>query len=79
VGLVELGASRYDDWNDRIRQSGANLVWDIELAYADTFPKCSDVLDSAAATGYRLLVGSGDTWNWDVWETPEYEVVYRPA
>ncbi|NNE43634.1 MAG: hypothetical protein HKN12_05460, partial [Gemmatimonadetes bacterium] len=37
VGLVDAGQWRYpDDWNDRIRQTGANIVWDIESAYADT-------------------------------------------
>jgi hypothetical protein len=74
VGLLELGPTRYEDWNDRIRRSGANLVWDIELAYADTMPGCGAVLDSALATGYRLMLGSGDTWNWDDIFTPELEV-----
>ena len=74
VGLVELGSTRYPDWNERIRQSGANLIWDIELAYADTMPTCSAILDSAQAAGYRLMIGSGDTWNWDDHATPELEV-----
>ena len=74
IGLVELGTYLYEDWNDRIRRVGANLVWDIEIAYSDTTPSCSAVLDSAAVTGYYLLLGSGDTWNWDNLGTPEYEV-----
>ena len=49
VGLVELGTYRYADWNDRIRRSGANVIWDIEIAYADTMPTCEAVVDSAAA------------------------------
>lgn len=74
LGLVELGAAQYPDWNDRIRSSRANVVWDVEFAYADTFPKCSAVIDSAQSTGYALLVGSGDTWNWDNPQTPQFEV-----
>jgi hypothetical protein len=74
IGLVELGTYLYEDWNDRIRRSGANLVWDIEIAYSDTAPSCGAVLDSATATGYYLLLGSGDTWNWDDINTPELEV-----
>src|SRR5262245_16624548 len=65
LGLVELGTYKYPDWNNRIRQSKANMVWDIEIAYSDTMPSCSAVVDSAEATGYYLLLGSGDTWNWD--------------
>jgi hypothetical protein len=75
VGLVDVGYWRYaTDWNDRIRQTQANLVWDIGSAYADTIPTCGALVDSAAATGYKLLVGSGDTWNWDDLTTPEFEV-----
>ena len=40
IGLVELGTYAYEDWNDRIRRVGANLVWDIEIAYSDTTPTC---------------------------------------
>jgi len=75
VGLVDIGYWHYpDDWNDRIRESGANVVWDIEAAYADTVPMCLDLLDSALVTGYKLILGSGDTWNWDSLGTPELEV-----
>jgi hypothetical protein len=75
VGLVDIGHWRYPtDWNDRIRQTKANLVWDVDAAYADTIPSCQAVVDSAAATGYRLIVGSGDTWNWDDLSTPQLEV-----
>lgn len=74
LGLVELGTYKYPDWNDRIRRSKANVVWDIEIAYADTMPLCSTVIDSAEATGYYLILGSGDTWNWDNLDTPQYEV-----
>jgi hypothetical protein len=74
IGLVELGADRYPDWNDRIRRSKANIVWDIELAYKNAAPTCSAILDSAETTGYALLLGSGDTWNWDDPDTPEWEV-----
>ena len=45
VGLVELGSYVYEDWNELIRESGANLVWDIELAYADTSPSCGAIMD----------------------------------
>jgi hypothetical protein len=75
VGLVDIGYWRYPtDWNDRIRQSKANLVWDVDAAYADTIPSCAALVDSAVATGYKLLVGSGDTWNWDDLTTPQLEV-----
>ena len=77
LGLVELGTYKYPDWNDRIRKSKANMVWDIEIAYADTMPKCSAVVDSAEATGYYLILGSGDTWNWDNPNTPQLEVDQR--
>ena len=82
LGLVELGTYKYPDWNDRIRKSKANMVWDIEISYADTIPACSAVMDSAAATGYYLILGSGDTWNWDNPNTPQYEVdknMYEPS
>ncbi|MAF27149.1 MAG: FlgD immunoglobulin-like domain containing protein [Gemmatimonadota bacterium] len=82
LGLVELATYRYEDWNDRIRRSRANIVWDIEIAYADTTPSCADIADSAAATGYYIMLGSGDTWNWDDLSTPELEVdqnMYEPA
>ncbi len=81
IGLVEIGSDRYSDWNDRIRQSKANIVWDIERAYMNTAPTCAAIVDSAEATGYTLLLGSGDTWNWDDPETPQYEVdqwMYEP-
>ncbi|MGQ0720314.1 MAG: FlgD immunoglobulin-like domain containing protein [Candidatus Eiseniibacteriota bacterium] len=75
VGLVDIGYWRYPtDWNDRIRQTKANLVWDVESAYADTLPACAALVDSAQSTGYKLIVGSGDTWNWDDMTTPEFEV-----
>jgi len=75
VGLVDIGHWRFPtDWNDRIRQTKANLVWDVDAAYADTIPSCADVVDSALATGYKLVVGSGDTWNWDDPQTPQLEV-----
>jgi hypothetical protein len=83
VGLVDVGYWRYPtDWNDHIRRSGANVVWDIGSAYADTIPTCRALVDSAVATGYKLIVGSGDTWNWDDPATPELEVdkmMYEPA
>jgi hypothetical protein len=75
VGLVDIGYWRYPtDWNDRIRQTKANLVWDVESAYADTLPTCRALVDSAQSTGYKLIVGSGDTWNWDDLTTTELEV-----
>ncbi len=74
VGLVDLGSPRYADWEARIAESGANFVWDIEIAYADTTPSCAAVMAAAAAGGWHLLVGSGDTWNWDDPATPELEV-----
>lgn len=77
VGLVELGTYRYSDWAERIAESGANFVWDIEIAYADTVPSCAAVMDAAEAGGWHLLVGSGDTWNWDDPFTPELEVNRR--
>lgn len=82
VGLVELGTYRYPDWAERIRESGANFVWDIEIAYADTTPSCDAVLAAAEAGGWYLLAGSGDTWNWDDPSTPGLEVdqrMYEPA
>ena len=82
VGLLELGADKYTDWNDRIRTSGANLVWDIGVVYNDEWPSRAAVRDSAEATGYKLLVGSPNTWNWDDPQTPEPEVgkpMYDPA
>ena len=75
VGLVELGIDRYpDDWNDRIRESGANLVWDNGFAYADSFPSCEAIEDSSVSAGYYVLTGSPDTWEWDDLGTPELEV-----
>jgi hypothetical protein len=75
IGLIDLGHWQYPtDWNDRIRQSKANIVWDIGVAYADTIPSCAALMDSASTTGYKLLVGSGDTWQWDDPATPELEV-----
>lgn len=74
VGLLQLGTDEYPDWNDRIRECGANLVWDIGYAFADSMPACATIRDSADATGYRLLVGSFDTWEWDDPATPELEV-----
>jgi hypothetical protein len=82
VGLVELGTYRYADWQQRIRDSGANIVWDIEIAYADTTPGCAQVLQAAEDGDWYLMLGSGDTWNWDDLSTPEYEVnqmMYEPA
>jgi hypothetical protein len=81
VGLLDLGAWRYPDWHARIRRSRVNCVWDFEAAYADTFPRCRAVIDSAAAAGYHLLIGSGDTLLWDDPATPELEVdvpMYEP-
>jgi hypothetical protein len=74
LGLIELGTYKYEDWNDRIRRSKANVIWDTEIAYADTTPSCAAVMDSAEATGYYLFVGSSDTWNWDNLLTPDFEV-----
>ena len=75
IGLLELGADRYPyDWNQRIRDTGANLVWDIGVAYLDGDPSCEAVRDSAEAAGYRLMAGSPDTWEWDNSSTPELEV-----
>ncbi len=74
IGLMEMGAPEFEDWNARIRQSGANVVWDFMSAYADTSPSCAAIVDSARVTGYRLLLGSYDTLWWDDPATPEYEV-----
>ncbi|NNE43759.1 MAG: hypothetical protein HKN12_06105, partial [Gemmatimonadetes bacterium] len=74
IGLLQLGNDDYADWNDRIRQSGANAVWDIGYAFADSTPSCAAVRDSAEATGYKLLIGSFDTWEWDLQNTPEAEI-----
>jgi FlgD Ig-like domain len=74
IGLVELGTYMYPDWNQRIQDAGANLVWDIEIAYADTMPSCAQVLTAAEEGGYYLMLGSGDTWNWDDPNTPQLEV-----
>ena len=74
VGLLQLGNDDYPDWNDRIRQSGANAVWEIGYAFADSTPSCAAIRDSADATGYKILVGAFDTWEWDNKSTPELEV-----
>lgn len=75
VGLLDLGVERFpDDWNDRIRESGANVVWDLGFAYSESLATCSAIRDSAEATGYYLMTGSPDTWEWDDPATPEYEV-----
>ena len=76
IGLVELGPNRYPtDWNDRIRQSGANAIWDTGRSYANEgSPSCQAIADSAEATGYKLVVGSPATWIWDNPNTPEPEV-----
>jgi hypothetical protein len=74
IGLVELGNDRYADWNDRIRRSGANVVWDNGIAYADSTPACEAIRDSADAAGYLVLAGSPDTWAWDIPATPEHEI-----
>jgi hypothetical protein len=82
IGLVELGTYAYPDWAARIRSTGANMVWDIEIAYADTLPTCAQVMQASADGGWYLLVGSGDTWGWDDPNTPQYEVsrmMYEPA
>lgn len=82
IGLVSNGYKRYPDaWQSMIRESQANLVWDIEIAYADTAIGCEALIDSADAAGYKLLVGSSDTFHWDDLSTPEYEVdqlMYEP-
>ncbi len=82
VGLLELGIDRYpDDWNQRIRDSRANLVWDNGFAYSDSTPTCEAIRDSSLAAGYWVMVGSPDAWNWDVVSTPEFEVskpMYHP-
>ena len=80
VGLVDIGSwlpLYANDWNQRIRDSHANIVWDIQAAYADTLPTCAALIDSANAAGYKLLIGSGDTWLWDDLTTPELEVDQR--
>ena len=74
IGLLDLGTGDYDDWNARIRQSGANVVWEYETAYRDESPSCRAVVDSARAGGYKLLLGSYDTLWWDDPATPEHEV-----
>ena len=83
IGLLSLGIERYpDDWNDRIRDSGANLVWDLGFAYAESLYTCEALRDSAEATGYYLMTGSFDTWEWDNPNTPEAEVdipMYDPG
>ncbi len=81
IGLVELGTYAYEDWNERIQSTGANVVWDIEIAYADSTPSCGEVFAAAEEGNYYLLIGSGDTWNWDDLSTPELEVdqhMYEP-
>lgn len=77
IGLVELGANDYVDWKERIRDSGANLIWDVEYAYADTVPTCDQVLEAAREGDFFLMLGAGDTWNWDDPTTPELEVDQR--
>ena len=82
IGLIELGTYSYPDWAQRIHDSGANIVWDIEIAYADTTPTCAEVLQASAAGGWYLLAGSGDTWGWDDPSTPLLEVdrmMYEPS
>jgi hypothetical protein len=74
VGLLQLGNDRYADWNDRIRQSGANFVWDEGFAFQNGTPSCAAIRDSADATGYKLMIGSFDTFNWDDPATPQLEV-----
>ncbi len=75
TGLVELGVDVYPaDWNQRIRDAKANVVWDNGLAYADSTPTCEAFRDSSVAAGYYMLVGSPDTWGWDILSTPELEV-----
>lgn len=81
IGLIDLGTYSYPDWADRIEACGANIVWDIEIAYADTTPTCAQVMQASAAGGWYLMVGSGDTWGWDDPATPHYEVdrmMYEP-
>src|SRR6185295_6153644 len=56
IGLIELGTYSYPDWAQRIHDSGANIVWDIEIAYADTTPTCAQVLQASAAGGWYLMV-----------------------
>lgn len=77
IGLIELGTYSYPDWQQRIVDAGANLVWDIEIAYADTTPGCAAVFDAAREGNYYLMIGSGDTWMWDDPATPEFEVDKR--
>ena len=82
IGLLDVGHWRYPDWQARIVESKANLVWDIQLAYGDSTVTCEALVDSALAGGYRLLIGSGDTWYWDDRDTPELEVdqwLYEPT
>ena len=83
IGLVSNGYKVYpNDWHHMIRESRANVVWDIEIAYADTAIGCEALVDSAAAAGYKLIVGSGDTWHWDWPDTEEAEVdqaMYEPG
>jgi hypothetical protein len=74
IGLLELGTYSYPDWAQRIHDSGANIVWDIEIAYADTVPTCAQVMQAAAQGGWYLMVGSSDTFCWDDPATPEHEV-----
>ena len=75
VGLLELGIDRYPtDWNQRIRDSHANFVWDNGFAYSDSTPSCEAIRDSSNAAGYWIMVGSPSTWNWDIQSTPELEV-----
>lgn len=75
LGLLSNGNKVYtEDWHRRIRDSQANFVWDIEVAYADTAIGCEAFVDSAAAAGYKLMIGAGDTFLWDDPDTPELEV-----
>jgi hypothetical protein len=81
IGLLDLGWREYESWNKHIRLSGANCVWDVEVAYGGTTIPCSALMDSARAADYRLLIGSPDTINWDDPETPFPEVdnpIYDP-
>lgn len=77
LGLLELGSDKYPDWDQRVQDAEANLVWDVEVAYADTTPTCAQVIQAARDGGYYLMIGAGDTWNWDDLATPELEVDQR--
>jgi hypothetical protein len=82
LGLVELGTYKYPDWNDRIRKSKANMVWDIEISYAEHH---SGMLGGDGfGGGDRVLPHLGLRRHLELGQpdTPQYEVdknMYEPS